>query len=580
MPLLGKGGLPFRIGDRLISVPQTPGCLCCERYSCRPGGDGCQSCEVDPDGEYTTLEECEAECQAEVCIWCVEETRSGPCGEEYLWYRCEEGGCDETGSCVPPSGVIVSGPIKTSSPSSVACFNAVCPDPPPPPPVPECCSDADCGCCRQCVDGYCVDCPPGTTCIECECVPVDQAYYCCQEPECSGECEWEVAQEAPPPFGNGAKFWLQNTYCDDPVSCNCPTPTDSPEDLAVGDTTHTYCTLIGEEPGNQGGGAYCQIGPCAAPLIPISGPYKTYTQCCEFCGCKYACDPNTYTCFLSPSGIYDSAFDCEQLCEPESEFGTCCYTIAPYSDDNNYDNPPAPPGCAIVRGCFGIMSFQECMALGTETGTTTYWNDDFLDCDLCPITASHVCCYPDPDDPCETLCHETSEECCEDMGGKDYTALRTCDERWPSGLSACRTELNCEWPAGRDEWVFGAPLQIREQFYSTAPRRFDDPPCIQNVQWNPGYPEALQNCYRWVRDLAKCEESVAGQQHPYRKFCVRYRLMKLEGDAITDITAIAIANPGDLDCCQCERNLNWADCNGQECEPLPFFPDPEANCPP
>ena len=511
MPLLGNAGTPVRFGNSLVLAPrESLGCVCCTRYDCVQGGVGCQQCIESKDGPYETIEDCEAACDPSFCVWCVEETREGPCGTNYVGYRCVQTRCDENGDCILPNEPVVSGPIKVRDIATVDCDADICPAPPDPPLIPECCDVGDCPCCHACIDGVCVECPEGYVCVDCQCIPIDEAYFCCQGPTEYG---------SPPP---------------DP---------------------------------------YCQRGPCPPPSTTVGGPYDSYSQCCLECGCRYSCDSD-YICRPDVAGPHPTYEECVEQCDPPpNDLGACCYTIAPMSDDNFYNNPPFPFKCAAVRGCFGVMTHEECAALATDTGTTTVWEENYDTCDLCPTTASHVCCYPDPDNPCETLCDEADEHCCEAMGGKDYVALRTCEDRWPSGLSACREEA-CVWPLPKDEWFFEAVLRYRAQEYVPAPPN-GDPPCIKPPQWAPDYPEKIAACdYRWVRDLSRCSDAATGLQH----WCVRYRLYVKRGVILQDITPEAVLNLDDMECCYCQRNNNWAECQGDECNPLPFFADPETDC--
>lgn len=59
---------------------------------------------------------------------------------------------------------------------------------------------------------------------------------------CSGQCEYEVVQEAPPPFGSGNLAWVQNTPCNDTLNCDCEFPSSTPSSL--GDLTYTDCEAI------------------------------------------------------------------------------------------------------------------------------------------------------------------------------------------------------------------------------------------------------------------------------------------------------------------------------------------------
>lgn len=527
MPLLRKDGVLAKFGNSLISVPAAgQSCICCTRYACVPGSTECQHCVESPSGTFVTIEECEAACPQETCIWCIEDEWPGPCGEPYYVYRCVQTFCDETGTCIEPNGVIVAGPVKVEDLAEADCA-AICPPQPPPPEYPDCCGDEDCPCCYNCVNGYCVECPPGTVCINCECVPIDEAYYCCQDPTEYG---------SPPPA------------------------------------------------------PYCTRGPCAPPATTVGGPYRDYTSCCTACGCRFYCDQN-YNCQPGPAGEYATIEECEESCYPPPDgSGVCCYTIAPYSDDNNYNKPPFDVGCAIVKGCFGIMSFEACEALNTDTGTTTQWYDEYDNCSFCPITASHVCCYPNPDNECELLCSETDTGCCEDFGGTSYEALRTCDERWPSGAEACRQD-GCVWPFSE---TFG-PVSIGgsthfwgQLFFPVqgppSPPPFPppngSPPCIKAPIWSEGYPAALEDCNcRWVYDYSRCFEN-ANPGNATK--CERWRLWCLRAAQFVDLTFTATRNnPEDFDCCGCEDEFNWIDpCEGDECTPLPFLDDPEPLCPP
>jgi len=576
MPLLGKNGVPFVVGNRLVRAvagddDNRPTCRCCDKWSCVTGGEDCQSCEVDKDGVYATLEECEEACPPQQCLWCVETTLFGPCGEEYPTYSCTVTDCDDEGECIAPGLVEYAGPLKVEKDEEVNCYAQICPEPPAPPPVPECCYDSDCPCCHSCVNGQCVyQCPSGYTCVNCECVPPPTEYYCCQESGCSGECEWEVSQEAPPPFGNGAKFWLQNTYCEDPVACYCPTPTESTEELSVGDTTQTYCTSGSGEPGGPGGETSCHVGPCPEPLITISGPHYSLADCCAVCGCEYSCSPVGYYCFPDPLGIYDSLEECEEACDPGEAIGACCRTIAPNSQDNAI---PGVDPCTLYKDCAGMMTFAACEALKTNTGTNTSWYAQYNSCDLCPVTQVGVCCAPDENDPCGTVCSVTDESCCDEIPGSTYyVALQDCEDTWPSGLDACRTsDPDCSWPEAQEETV--------QQEGSTKTRSvtFDlvEPPagCEQIApEWIEGYPDALTCDWRYVTDYSRCV-LLDGTE----KVCQRLRVMRLGGDKIVDITELVLSNPEDMTCCVCRRG-NGADCTGDECEPLPYFDGPEADC--
>lgn len=520
MPLLGRPGALFRRGNSLVSPPVGfPGCVCCPRYDCLPGGFGCQECKYDRNGPYRTLLECEPECPEELCAWCVEFDNTDRCGDPYQTYACVTGPCDEDGACLPPGLPIVAGPIKITDPSLLDCEGDLCPPAPPLPPEPECCGDEDCGCCESCIDGECVGCPPGTVCVNCVCMPPEDPYYCCQEP-------YEYGQ--PPP-----------------------------------DT-------------------YCQRGPCAPPATQVGGPYEDYTDCCASCGCNYECRVPGYECYPDPAGPYETPGECEESCQPPGSLGACCYTIAPYSEDNDTLLPVE--GCALVRGCFGVITFSECEALKTATGTNTTWYPDYDTCDLCPVTEESVCCYDDPDSPCaDTLCLELDESCCDAINGTRYLAVEDCESLWPSGLSACRDDQACNWPAPDSEQYFEQVFKERGYEYTPQPPRplNSDPPCILAPQWNAGYPAKLDaDClgkWRWVRQYSRCNQAgVDGVR--YGKDCVRYRLMAKKGSRILDITDAAVSNSADLDCCACSRANNWAGCQGNECEPLQLLELPEAIC--
>lgn len=562
MTLLG-----FFDGNRRIPVvdagalvrPPPLGCRCCKRYSCEPGGIPCQECVRDNAGQYTSLEECQPECPSLTCIYCVEESAEGPCGTTYITYACTPTSCDENGDCIQPAGV-VAGPLITESPSTVECFNQVCPQPPDPPPTPECCNSTDCGCCEQCVDGYCVPgCPAGTVCINCECVPPENYYYCCRESaECTGSCQWEALQPDP----NSSQLeWILNIPCES--GCTCLPPPDPP--YSMGEIYNSSCS------GEGGSTTNCQLGPCQEPLEYVSGPHTTLPDCCAVCGCKYDCAVPGYYCFPDPLGGYDTLADCEAACTPPSVLGACCYTIAPYSDDNTYTNPPFTDGCALLKGCFGVMSFSDCEALKTTTGTNTTWYADYDDCSLCPITQSRPCCYEDPDDPCILLCEETDESCCDDIGGTLYTALATCNDTWPSGQSACRP-VECTWPPGQQD-----ALSLSNGCSCNRLQEYASGTCNDAaIVWNAGYPALLGNCnWTWVHDLSRCGGGQNGADH----VCERYRILKIDGNGdVQDVTADAVSNTDDLSCCSCTINYGAQPCNGDECLPLPFFADPVPTC--
>lgn len=522
MPLLGVrvGGVvvPFRNGNTLISPPVgAPGCACCPRYDCLPGTVDCQRCEFDRNGPYRSMAECTPECPAETCMWCIEIDEPGPCGESYVTYTCTATPCDEDGVCIHPGLPVVAGPIKVADPFSVDCFNDLCPTPPDPPPTPECCDPSECPCCYTCYNGDCIGCPPGTVCIDCQCVPIEESYYCCKEPDVYGE----------PP----------------------------------------------KEP-------FCQLGPCAPPLETVGGPYGDYNGCCASCGCFFDCNPLTYGCFPDPLGPYELLDECEEECIPPGTGGACCYTIAPYSEDNETVSPVE--GCALIKGCFGIMSYEACEALKTDTGTNTTWYADYDTCDLCPVTESTVCCYDDPDNPCVTMCVETDESCCDALDGTQYFVPEDCEDTWPSGLDACRDDLACAWPDPDAETYFEAIFKERLYEYTPPPPVFLDPPCIKAPEWNAGYPDNMEGCdWRWLREETRCHQpDLINRPFNYGETCVRYRLLMKKGSRIVDITSDAVANTGDMECCSCRRLNNWAACQGNECEPLPFLTYPEANCPP
>lgn len=552
--------VPVIEGNALVLAPPL-GCRCCKRYSCRPGGIPCQECVRDNAGPYTSLEECEPECPSLTCVYCVEEAAEGPCGDTYITYACTNTSCDSNGDCIPPAGTVVAGPSVTSTPTSDPC---ICPDPPDPPPTPECCDTSDCGCCEQCVDGTCVGgCPAGTVCLNCECVPPEQYYYCCRETSaCTGSCQWEALQADP---NSSQLTWILNVPCSD--GCTCLPPPDPP--YSMGEVYTSSCS------GGGGSATNCQLGPCEAPLEYVSGPHSSLPDCCASCGCKYDCAIPGYYCFPDPVGGYESLEECQASCQPPSSLGTCCYTIAPNSEDNTYDNPPFPAGCALVKGCFGVMSFFDCEALKTATGTNTTWYADYSDCSFCPVTQSRPCCYPDPADPCVLLCSETDEACCDDLGGTLYTALADCDDTWPSGKSACRP-TDCSWPPGQTDALVlenGCSCSRLQEY--TAP-----PPtgaCNNSpVQWQPGYPASLGNCnWTWVHDQSRCGGGANGADH----VCDRYRILRIDNNGdVVDATADAVVNTDDLSCCSCTINYGNQPCVGDECLPLPYFADPVPQC--
>lgn len=516
MPLLVRNGVLLRSGNALMLPPQgVPGCICCPRYECLPGSADCRECRYDVNGQYRTLQECEQECEPEVCVWCVEFDEPSWCDTTHVSYTCVATTCDEDGICILPELPVVAGPVKAPPPEAGSpCDNIVCPEPPPPPPEPECCNDGDCGCCRSCLDGDCIDCPPGTVCIDCECVVIEDTYYCCRDP-------YEYGQPEPTP--------------------------------------------------------YCQRGPCAPPAETIGGPYRDYGPCCLACGCSFSCAIPGYYCHPDPLGPYATEAECLNNCVPPPDGdGACCYTIAPHSEDNET--------CTLIKGCFGVMSFDECEALKTTTGTNTSWYEEYDSCSLCPVTESSVCCHDDPESPCaESICEMLDESCCDEIGGTLYLAVETCEDLWPSGLSACRDDAPCTWPAEDQEQYFELVFKERKFEYTPAPPRpiAGDPPCIGAPQWNAGWPAKLDaDClgrWRWVRSESRCHQA-APDGSRYGTTCVRYRLMAIKGARIIDLTPIAISNPQDLECCACTRNGNWAECLGNECVPLTFLDDPEANC--
>jgi hypothetical protein len=568
MPLLGNNaGVPFVSGGALVLPPEGVACECCPRYDCVPGGIDCQGCVQTDDGPYRSLAECEPECPPQTCVWCVERDVLGPCNTVYATYECTETSCDENGDCLAPEQTVVEGPLKTEDADGVVCFNDVCPDPPDPPPVPDCCIDGDCPACHQCIEGVCVEgCPPGYICFEEECVPPEDYYYCCRDlTSCTGDCTWESAQQAPPPFGDGSFYWLNTIVCESPTECDCISPEDPPTE--IGQVTYTSCTSSGV--GGSGTGT-CQQGPCGPDQELISGPHGSLVECCASCGCSYDCAVPGYYCFPDPLGVYNTLAECEAACQPPDVSGTCCYTIAPYSEDNGTIEPVE--GCALVRGCFGIMTFAECESLATETGTNTSWYSEYTDCGLCPVTEEGVCCYAG-EDPCATSCIVTDESCCEALSGTYYTAIDSCEDTWPSGADACRTSLGCGWPLSQYESVFGTPYRIISQTYESPDSAYLS--CIQSPQWQAGYPEGLVDCdWRWVRDFSRCAGGAAAENHA----CERFRVMRLSGDTIIDITSSVVDNPDELECCICVRNYGNSPCTGGECIPSPFFADPEADC--
>ena len=570
MPLLGNNaGVPFVSGGALLLPPDGVACECCPRYDCVPGGVDCQGCVQTDDGPYRSLAECEPECPPQTCVWCVERDVLGPCNTTYVTYECTQTGCDEDGDCIAPEQAVVAGPLKTEDVDDVACFNEVCPDPPDPPPVPECCVEGDCPPCHQCVDGSCVEgCPPGYICYQDECVPPEDYYYCCRDiSSCTGDCTWESAQQAPPPFGDGSFYWLNTVACESPEACDCISPEDPPTE--IGQVTYTSCTSSGSGSGT----GTCQQGPCGPEQVLASGPHGSLADCCAVCGCAYDCAVPGYYCFPDPLGGYDTLAECEAACEAPGTTGACCYTIAPYSEDNQTLSPT--PGCSLVRGCFGVMTFAECEALKTDTGTNTTWQSEYQDCNLCPATESRVCCYADEDDPCIMICTVTDESCCESVSGNYYTALESCEDTWPSGADACRTDIGCDWPMPVTEETSGSPYQVRSLAYASPAVAYLYLSCIQQPQWKAGYPEGLVDCdWRWVRDFSRCAGGAAAEDHA----CERFRVMRLSGDTIVDITSRVIDNPEELECCVCVRNYGNSPCIGGECIPSPFFADPEADC--
>ena len=108
------------------------------------------------------------------------------------------------------------------------------------------CMSCTCSCCC----GAC--CYPDGTCaetLESECVlPVGtfqgRGTTCDPNPciICSGQCEYEVVQDSPPPSGTGNLLWVQNIPCADTVNCDCEQPSSSPTSL--GDLEYTDCDPI------------------------------------------------------------------------------------------------------------------------------------------------------------------------------------------------------------------------------------------------------------------------------------------------------------------------------------------------
>lgn len=566
MPFLGRPGALLRRGKSLLLPPSdSPGCACCPRYECVPGGISCQECVLDNDGQYRTLAECEEQCPAKTCIYCVEEEVDGYCGTTYTTYTCTRMSCDDEGDCIEPNAVVVGGPVITEAPDDVACFNDVCPNPPEPPVEPECCVDADCACCHQCIDNECVyGCPEGTICLGCECVPPEQYYYCCRDPEsaCTGPCLWEATAYDPQTY---APVWMLTTPCGD-AECDCLPPPSSPQ--YPGDTYESSCSGSGS---GTGAGS-CQLGPCSPTQEYVSGPHESLTACCVACGCNYDCAVPGYYCFPDPLGAYTSLSACEAECTPPGTLGTCCYTIAPYSEDNNNPHDVFVDNCLLEKGCFGIMTFQDCEALKTTTGTNTTWYNEYTDCDFCPVSQSAPCCYEDPDVPCSYLCAETDESCCDSVDGELYVALQDCTDTWPSGREACR--LPCSWPASPAPFsaLNGGCACTVEQSYS-APAGTGIV-----VQWKPGYPANLGSCtWTWVYDWSRCGGGAAGVDHS----CFQYRILRTDINGnVSDITATAVVNVADLAGCTCTLNYGAQPCNGNECAPLPFHPNPVPVCPP
>lgn len=570
MSLLGVqvGGqrVPIAINGSLV-FPPAAGCQCCERYRCKQGGVPCQECVRDDAGEYATMEDCQEQCPQKLCVWCVEQIEYNRCGDSYMVYGCTTTSCDTDGDCIVPSQAVVAGPVVYEAGQEPECF---CPPSPEVPPDPECCDDGECGCCYQCVDGVCVyGCPDGYACLGCECVPPEEYYYCCREPgtQCSGSCQWEATAYDPVTY---APAWLLTVPCAD--GCDCLPPEASP--TYPGEVYMSSCT----NPGGNPGATFCQTGPCQYPYEYVSGPHSSLVDCCAVCGCRYECAVPGYSCFPDPLGPYASLEACQSECVPPGSLGTCCYTIAPHTQDNTYNNPPSPLGCAIEKGCFGIMTFADCESRKTNTGTNTYWYSEFLDCELCPITQSRPCCYEDPEQPCVLLCHETDENCCDELGGTLYNSLTDCADTWPSGREACRP-LQCSWPPAQSQQgvASGGCTCDRSQDYTSPEIQGDCSGAAIQVQWQAGYPTALNlHCnWTWVRNWSRC----GGGNAAANNVCQEYRILAIKHDGtVVDLTATAVVNVADLTCCVCTINYGQNPCLNNECQPLAFYPDPVPVC--
>jgi len=159
---------------------------CCFKYRCEPDGenrcgDPKQKCVPDDEGPYSSPF-CNRDCPDPPEQCCIP-----PCGP------CEV--------CEPNCSKCPENPLGCCSPKCVYqcseceyCDGDACRPLCPPESCQTCVNgecESTCGPCEVCIDGTCVGCPDGTTCVDGVCIPPPpKQYYCCLdevEPPSEGE---------------------------------------------------------------------------------------------------------------------------------------------------------------------------------------------------------------------------------------------------------------------------------------------------------------------------------------------------------------------------------------------------------